>query len=62
MAQCNAELHIGDDYGDNHATMHCELEAGHDGKHRETFFTDATAGPRNAVVEWEGDERVLSRV
>lgn len=31
---CKAELHIGDDFGDNRATMICELQKGHEGKHR----------------------------
>lgn len=56
MGNCKAELHIGDDYGDNRATMCCQLEEGHEGKHRECFRTD-TPDAHNAVVEWEGDDR-----
>ncbi len=55
---CKAELHIGDDYGDNQATMHCQLEEGHAGKHRECFRTDIdTPDARNVMIEWEGDDR-----
>lgn len=50
---CNAELHIADDFGDNHATMKCQLEEGHNGKHREEF----ERGGKPVVVEWEVDER-----
>jgi len=27
--KCNAELKIADDFHDNEATMHCQLEEGH---------------------------------
>lgn len=53
MTQCNAELHIADDYGDNHATMKCQLDAGHDGPHEETFQRDGTP----VTVTWFVDER-----
>jgi hypothetical protein len=49
--RCNARLFVGDDYGDNTATFMCELDPGHEGKHREVF-RDGTA-----VIEWETDER-----
>lgn len=56
---CKAELHIGDDHGDNRATMHCELEDGHSGPHVERFFLEPR--PRqdahDARVEWFGDDR-----
>jgi hypothetical protein len=48
---CAAELHIGDDYGDNYATMRCQLEEGHDGPHQEVFSRD---GP--VVVTWVCDD------
>jgi len=35
--QCNARLSIGDNYGDNHATIVCQLPQGHDGLHREVY-------------------------
>lgn len=44
---CQETLEIGDDFMDNHATMHCELLPSHDGRHRETFFDG------QAVVEWD---------
>ena len=49
--QCNAHLYIGDDYGDNHATMRCQLPKGHDGDHQETFRNG------KAKVTWSEDER-----
>lgn len=51
---CGAELHIGDDHGDNHATMRCQLDAGHDGQHVEEY--DAQMGG-HVVVRWELDHR-----
>jgi hypothetical protein len=47
---CKAKLYIADDYGDNHATMHCQLEEGHEGPHKEVFRKDTV------VVTWEEDE------
>ena len=52
--ECNAHLYIADDYGDNHATMRCSLEEGHDGPHREEF---SRGGDEPVTVEWHVDER-----
>jgi len=46
---CNARLHIGDDFGDNHATMRCDLEPGHGGMHCEEY----TANGGHVSVKWE---------
>lgn len=35
--ECNAHLYVGDNFGDNHATMRCRLPAGHEGDHREVW-------------------------
>jgi hypothetical protein len=51
VGQCNAHLYIGDDYGDNEATMRCQREPNHEGRHREEWMDG------KAVVEWETDER-----
>jgi len=51
--ECNAHLYISDDYGDNHATMRCQLPEGHDGKHQEKFERDGS----EVVVTWEKDEK-----
>ena len=51
--QCNARLCIGDDYGDNEATMRCQLSPGHADTHREEFKN--CNGP--VVVRWHGDAR-----
>lgn len=52
--QCNARLFIADNFGDNHATMRCQLEPTHDGLHREQY--DAQRGGP-VVVTWEKDAR-----
>jgi len=51
FGECNAYLLIGDDYGDNEATMRCHREKGHKGLHLEVFREGT------AKVEWENDER-----
>ncbi len=50
---CEAELHIGDDFGDNHATIKCQLPEGHDGTHKEEFQRNGTP----VVITFECDER-----
>lgn len=45
---CNAVLYISDDFGDNKATMSCQLESGHAGLHLEDFG--------RGVVTWKEDE------
>lgn len=35
--ECNAHFHVGDNFGDNSATMRCQLAFGHQGDHRETW-------------------------
>lgn len=52
--ECNARLFVGDDFGDNHCTFRCPLEAGHWGVHQERYDT-GRAG--KVVVTWEKDER-----
>ncbi len=51
--ECNAKLYIGDNFGDNHATMRCQLFPGHEGRHREMYQT-SVAG--TVTVEWDKDE------
>jgi len=53
--QCNARLTIGDDYGDNHATMRCQLAPGHEGKHRENYQSRISG---QVTIEWEHDDKV----
>lgn len=52
--ECNARLFIGDNYGDNHATMRCSLEPGHEGPHQERYNSQ---GSGKVLVEWEQDAR-----
>lgn len=47
--ECNAHLYIWRNYGDNHATMRCQLLKGHKGKHIEKY--------KLVMVTWEIDER-----
>lgn len=51
--ECNAHLYIGDNFGDNHATMRCQLEPGHDGPHKEEFERNR----KPVIVTWYFDER-----
>ncbi len=48
--ECNVRLEIGDNYGDNTATMRCQLEPGHDGRHREEFEREEG---KKVIVEWD---------
>jgi len=51
--ECNAHLYISDDYGDNNATIRCQLPEGHDGPHKEEF----ERGGKPVTIQWEVDER-----
>ena len=55
--QCNARLYIADNYGDNHATMRCQLELGHPETHRENYTVSGVDGVSQVIVNWEKDER-----
>lgn len=50
--QCNSHCYIADDYGDNHATIRCQLPQNHKGKHREV------SRDGKLIIEWEEDERI----
>jgi hypothetical protein len=50
--KCCAELHIADDYGDNYATIMCQLDPGHEGPHSEKFHREGTP----VVITWWYDE------
>lgn len=57
MSACPSQLHLADDYGDNHCTLRCQLENEHDGKHQEKFrFNEGETGARCCVIEWVGDD------
>ena len=49
--ECNARLFIGDDYGDNTATMRCQLEPGHSDLHEEKYGDEG----EKVIVRWEKD-------
>jgi hypothetical protein len=51
--ECNARLYIGDNFGDNHATMRCQREPLHHGKHREVYQSTGEGGAGEVVVEWD---------
>lgn len=56
--ECNAHLYIGDNYGDNRATIRCGFPEGHNGEHREVFHRrDRNGEIRQCIVTWEHDER-----
>lgn len=48
--ECNARLYIRDDFGDNHATMRCQLPEGHEGKHQEKYDHNHNDG--EVVIQW----------
>lgn len=52
--ECNARLFIGDDMGDNHATMRCQLQSEHEGMHEETY---GKAPDNEVIVRWTLDMR-----
>ncbi|RLC88668.1 MAG: hypothetical protein DRJ03_01985 [Chloroflexi bacterium] len=52
--KCNATLHIHDDYGDNHVTMQCQLELGHEGSHQEKY---KDRYDEVVVITWDSDYR-----
>ena len=51
--ECNARLFIADNYGDNSATIRCQLAPNHDGLHREVFDREGGA----VTITWVADER-----
>lgn len=51
---CGATLVMGDDFGDNSCTMHCGLDAGHTGDHKEI---GSLYGDNPYRVTWEKDMR-----
>ena len=51
--ECNACLFIADNYGDNSATIRCQLPLNHEGQHREDFKRHG--GP--VTITWTVDER-----
>jgi DUF2075 family protein len=53
MPKCGAILECGDDYGDNSATFHCQLEYQHTGPHKEVFRDSSVR------IEWDKDERTM---
>ena len=50
---CKAVLFIGDSFGDNEATMKCQLEEGHEGSHQESF---KRSSGNEVVITWTEDE------
>ena len=53
--QCNAHLYIADNFGDNHATMRCQLPKGHPAHHQEGYKRERDG--QAVVVQWQRDER-----
>ncbi len=53
MRNCEAILYIADDYGDNEATIHCQLPEGHELPHKEEF--ERRGMP--VLITWYADER-----
>jgi len=59
---CKARLHIGDDFGDNSATIRCQLPKGHEGLHKEEFESSVYSKDfrskriNHVTITWEIDE------
>jgi hypothetical protein len=53
--ECNARLYIGDDYGDNRATMRCQLKPGHEGPHKEVYGQNGR--DKKVTITWWDDDR-----
>lgn len=51
--ECNARLFISDDYGDNSATIRCQLAPKHEGLHQEQFEREGGM----VSITWAADER-----
>lgn len=52
---CGAHFYIGDDHGDNEATMVCNLPPAHDGRHCCVF--PRRGQKMEVVLSWDTDER-----
>jgi len=55
--ECNARLSIGDDHGDNSATIRCQLPPGHDGPHKECYNAGYHGDVNNVTITWDKDTR-----
>ena len=55
---CESVLVLGDDFGDNTCTFHCELARGHDGYHKEgdAISVDENDRDVNFRIEWWYDD------
>lgn len=59
MRRCESTIEFGDDYGDNVATFHCQLESGHTGIHKEVGDMGDEEHPMPYTLTWEGDSKNL---
>jgi hypothetical protein len=55
--KCKAIIKFGDDYGDNCSTFHCQLEKGHQGKHKEVGDMGYDERPIPYILEWENSSK-----
>ena len=60
--ECNARLSIGDDEGDNAATIRCKLPLGHDGQHQESYNAGYHGDVNNVTISWDKDTRDLMAI
>lgn len=60
--ECNARLHLGDNFGDGTCTCRCTLEPDHDGPHQELsrhgLMSEDSLAPHHIVIQWQGDARI----
>jgi hypothetical protein len=54
--KCNARMYLGDDHGDNHTTIICNLPEGHLGRHQEMFKRAGKDRAGKVTINWDNDE------
>ena len=57
MKYCKAAIWIKDDYGENMATMRCELEQNHEDMHKKEYTRAMLDGKTAKVaISWQGND------
>lgn len=59
--RCKATIKFGDDFGDNSCTFHCQLEAGHEGSHKEAGDMGYGVLPMPYTLTWEKSAKELDK-
>ena len=59
---CKAIIIFGDDFGDNQATFHCQLEEGHIGLHQESGDMGNDEYKLPYTLTWQGDDNDREKI